>query len=416
MGRKLMCIQGNAVLTAAVILIICLCAAGCGRPEGEDMQTAADKNGAYADNLKPGSGDGRAAAGILLTKDAGGGSKIVWLDDELKQAGGTDYDFSAMYFDGFRNMCSDGSKVWLFPRGDYEKKNYSKMITLDLGSRTAKKTRTGRTNVTGWTYADGQIAFSSNENGVCHLDILSLKTGRKRSMALSDRTVFDLALHGGKLYGMALTGNLKVRFESYDLENGRAKVLEKLPDSDTPGFLQVYKDDILFVSDGELVRYDTETGDAGKVRLTRDDAYNLNLSGDTLWIAYTDVFGSSGQSSLIEARDAANGDILAQCGIEGPVVQMEVTAPAGNTDETSGQEESLLWILGERSLSRYSFTGDDIKLKDEIGEGEYRQKGYDTGGIVVVDRQYGGLSEEEALELNGELVDKADRMEVMPDK
>ena len=89
----------------------------------------------------------------------------------IKELDESRYSFSAAYYDGYRNMCGQDGEVYLYPRGDYERKDNTKLQMIDMADGSAQEIECGRSNVTGYD-ADGDIiACSSNENNICYLDI-----------------------------------------------------------------------------------------------------------------------------------------------------------------------------------------------------------------------------------------------------
>ena len=377
-----------ALLCAALILGMGACTAG-NQNRGAGEKT--DQEGTF---------EASPAAGILFTKPSGGKSSVVWLDEKLKKTDETEYAFSASYYDGFRNMCCDDGKVYLFPRGDYEKKDATKLQIIDLADGSCRQVESGRCNVTGYDADQGRIAFSSNENGTCYVDLMDEQTGEMKEMEAEDVTVFDVVLYEDLIYGMALDDDLRVKLMSFDPAQDRQQIILELSDDDTPGFLQVYDGSLLFVTDGKLGRYDIKTGRFKQTELTREGAFNLNISGNTLWIAYTDVFNSGKQESLIEARSLEDMSVTAQEAVSGPVLQMEVSA-------------DTLWVLSDDKLITYRVSDTGLS---RIGEMHPEREGFDVGGIFVSDRKYGGLSDSEALDLQEDLVEEADRIEVVQDK
>ena len=79
------------------------------------------------------------AAGILYTTSSHGGSCVTWVDDDLKEVDESRYSFSAAYYDGYRNMCGQDGKVYLYPRGDYERKDNTKLQMIDMADGSAQE-------------------------------------------------------------------------------------------------------------------------------------------------------------------------------------------------------------------------------------------------------------------------------------
>ena len=309
------------VFTAFLIAAVLVLAVIAGYT-GKNMAYTEQKNG--TDSHKEG-WKTPPAAGILYTTSSHGGSCVTWVDDDLKEVDESRYSFSAAYYDGYRNMCGQDGKVYLYPRGDYERKDNTKLQMIDMADGSAQEIECGRSNVTGYD-ADGDItACSSNENNICYLDIFNTKTGEHQSMKTEDVTVFDIILAGDLVYGMALDKELKVWLMSFDISRSAQEKLAELPDHDTPGFLQLYDGKILFISDDRLCAYDIEAGSLSRTELTRQGAFNLNLEGANLFIAYTDVFSDGEGDSLLEVRDASDMHVITQETVPGSVLQMEVS-------------------------------------------------------------------------------------------
>ena len=381
----------TAFLIAAVLVLAVI--AGC-----------TEKNIAYTEQ-KNGSDSHQAgwvnppAAGVLYTTPSHDGSCVTWLDDDLEKTDESRYSFSAAYYDGYRNMCGQDGKIYLFPRGDYDRKDDTKLQIIHMDDGSAQEIECGRSNVTGYDVDGDTYACASNENSICYLDIFNIKTGKHQSMQTEDVTVFDIILAGDLLYGMALDKELKVSLMSFDLSRSVQKKLVELPDKDTPGFLQLFDGKILFISDNRLCAYDTQTGSLKKTELTRKGAFNLNLEGTNLFIAYTDVYSDEESESLIEVRDVTDMHVITQEKVPGCVVQMEV----------SGDE---VWLLGRKKLMHYTWSEKGLIDRKEKN---IKREGYDVGGIMVPKYLYGSMTEEEALSLNEKLIEQADQIKVVPD-
>ncbi len=382
----------TAFLIAAVLILAVI--AGF---TGKNMAYTEQKNG--TDSNKEGWVD-PPAAGILYTTPSHDGSCVTWVEDDMEELDESRYSFSAAYYDGYRNMCGQDGKVYLFPRGDYDRKDNTKLQMIDMADGSAREIEFGRSNVTGYDVDGDTAVCSSNENNICYLDIFNIKTGKHQSMKTEDVTVFDIILAGDLLYGMALDKELKVWLMSFDITRSAQERLVQLPDQDTPGFLQLYDGKILFISDNRLCAYDIETGSLSRTELTRQGAFNLNLEGATLFIAYTDVFSDGESESLIEVRDASDMHVITQETVPGSVLQMEV----------SGDE---VWLLGSEKLARYTWS--DRGLTDRK-EKDIKREGYDVGGFMIPKYLYGSMTEEDALSLNEKLIEQADQITVVPDK
>ena len=111
------------VFTAFLIAAVLVLAVIAGYT-GKNMAYTEQKNG--TDSHKEG-WKTPPAAGILYTTSSHGGSCVTWVDDDLEEVDESRYSFSAAYYDGYRNMCGQDGKVYLYPRGDYERKDNTKL-------------------------------------------------------------------------------------------------------------------------------------------------------------------------------------------------------------------------------------------------------------------------------------------------
>lgn len=376
----------------------------------------------------------KSAVGILYTKDSKGDSVVSWLDKSLKKRGESSYDFSAAYYDGFRNMCGADGLIYLFPRGDYIQKNAKELVVIDETDGSCETVDVGLSNVTGYAVEGDTLCFSSNENHAGKVSVVDLQTRKVKSMDIkpadgSGALVFDVALSNGEIYGMALDDQLKVSLAKLDVEAGSYEKILDLPDADTPGFLPVNGRELLFISEGQLARFDPDKRELTKTPLTDVSSlrqapegkpadavlvepFNLNLSGDRLLIGYTDVFGGEEQTSLVEVRDVQTLEVIASAKVKGAIMQLEM----------SGDD---LYVLGYSKLTKYALKKAGAESEEaapasgqrpekfelnEVKAVKTERKGYDVGGLFIIrgGGDYGGMSEEEAVKLNDRMFDEVD--------
>ena len=410
MKKKVKDLRRSGIVFAAVagiVLMLTGCIASPGGLFGNDHKET-DKTGSSSvkrreektDKKSTGDKD-TAVLGIIYTRDTEGNSLISWWDDDLEQSSETGCDFSAAYFDGFRNACTRDGLIYLFPRGDYVKKNAKELVVIDAADRDCEKIDTGISNVTGFAVDDDCLCFSSNEDNTGKVSLMDLQSRGIKTMTLDNALVFDVALSGGEVYGMALDDELKVRLMKLDIEAGKSESILELPDEDTPGFIQVDGRTLLFLTEGQLACYDLDKRELTKTALTQAVPYNLNLEGDRLLIGYTDIFGSDSQTSLLEVRDAKSLDVLASAEVPGAVLQIE----------RSGDD---IYVLGYKALRHYQLKDSgDLREVKKIGT---NRKGYDVGGFFLTNnsaqQNYGDMSEEEAVRLNDRLFDAIGDMKV----
>lgn len=420
-GRHL---PGCFFFTAVISLLLM---SGCAGPLA-GIKTAAGGDSAVKEERKQTDSPSdkaveKASVGILYTKDVEKGNSLIsWRDEKLEQTGKTDYDFTAAYYDGFRNSCEQDGLVYLYPRGDYVRKDGDKLAVIDTADGSCEQIDIGLSNVTGYAVEGDTLCFSSNENHKGKVSVTDLETRQTKSMDVvpegtGGALVFDMAIADSEFYGMALDDQLKVSLLKFDIENSRCEKLLDLPDADTPGFLQVYGRQLLFISDGQLARFDLDQRELTRIDLKRPKAFNLNLSGDKLLIGYTDVLGDSDQTSLVEVRDIKTMRVLASTEIPEAVMQLEMR---GDDLYVLGYEELRKYVLATATdaAANAGRQADTQMTLTEQNKIKIRRKGYDVGGLMITrgsGSDYGGMSEEEAVRMNEELFDKLNEMPVDED-
>ena len=124
---------------------------------------------------------GNPEIGILYTTHDYSGSLIEWFDAESKSIGRKIYSFSAAYFDGFMNTAIVDNRLFLFPRGNYHEKDYGKLTMIDVNNGSCQEIEVDRYNVTGYCIKGDSVAFSSNADYKCYVELLVGYTSEKKT-------------------------------------------------------------------------------------------------------------------------------------------------------------------------------------------------------------------------------------------
>lgn len=313
---------------------------------------------------------GNPEVGIIYTTHDNAGSMIEWFDAESNSIGRRKYSFSSTYFDGFMNTAIVDNRLFLFPRGNYYEKDYGKLTMIDVNNGDCQEISVGRYNVTGYCVKGDTVAFSSNSNNECYVETLDIKTDERDSIVVEGTTVFDVAFVGDGVYGVSMDDESNVCLVSFDFERNEYETIMHLPDDDTPAFLQNSGDVLMFISDDKLVKYSTDSHKAEVTELTRPGAYNINLSRDMLWIAYTDIMDDEAES-LIEARKIDSGEIVISETVPNPILQMEV-------------RDNRLCIASYEDVVIYEISDNELKTTQRIIP---ENSSYDFGGVFLINEE-----------------------------
>lgn len=264
-----------------------------------------------------------ACWGVIYTTESGRKTKVKWLDKDFKEVAETGYDFSGAQLGGFRNMTQTEKDIVLLPEGETGKSDYGKVVLLDKKTGDANEVAHGRTNVTGYSLEEGKVAVASNLNTESFVTVVDLVKEEKEEYKLPEGLiVYEVIMHKGEVYGMVGDTDDKYSFARFSVAENKMKTLMELDEEEAPGFLCSYVDEIIFPSKEGLVKYNVKNGKVAKEKLTRNDAFNLNVDRDTLWICYTDI-QTEGYGSLIEGRDLKTGEIKWSAEHPGEILQLE---------------------------------------------------------------------------------------------
>lgn len=292
-----------------------------------------------------------AEIGILYSTESGSRSSVEWFDGALRPLGTVSYPFSGASVSQSNAHLQDGT-VFLAPSGDAQTKDYGKIAILNPAEGSFREIDTGRVNQYDCDVEDAHLVLTSNLNGDCYVDDIHLETGKIRTVRPSENhwMCTQPVFVNGAVYACATDG------ESYficacDFDSGKTEIVARLPDERTT-YLERHGADLVYLSQGRLVKYHTATGKTESTELSRTDALNLNIAGDVVWIAYTDPFDESGES-LIEARDYGSGEVLCRGSVDGAVLQLET-------------DNRRLFLRNGDTLIAYDVDGDKLTETDRL--------------------------------------------------
>ncbi len=317
-----------------------------------------------------------ASIGVIYSSEAGS-SVIQWVNDEMEPVGTMDLSYSDLGRNiGFQNACYQGADAVMVSQGESEKDNSVLILSSD---GTLKTIRQDRINPVSWSVSDGSIAVASNFNWECFIDLIDLQSGAIRSVRVPDDAFADTICFGERsVYGISEDlddESGRHALTEYSMEDGSAKKLLDLPPEDSPAFLQYHSGKLYLISGGSLLVYDTADGSTDTYSLTRDDAFNLIISDDALWIGYTDIHADDARS-LIECRDPETGEVLCSAEVEDVILQI-------------GPDGQNVCVLGENMLYRFTRSGDALTGNGRMACSDSNKY---TGGFFLLDQ--GGTEDE----------------------
>lgn len=332
----------SVVLLCVILITVC----GCGKTDNQVYPAA--------------------SLGILYSTDSGNRSIIEWYDSELNSLGTVSYPFSGASVSQTNAHIQDNT-VFFAPTGEEQKKDYGKIVLIDPTNGSFEEIETNRINQYDCTVEGAYLALTSNLNGECFVDRIDISSREIRSLELSDNSVIctQPILINGEVYASATDGD-KNYLCKCDFTDNRVNIITELPD-ELSTYLEKHGSDLAYITQGELVKYDTATKKYESVKLSSSDALNLNVVGDVAWIAYTDPFDEN-YHSVIEARNYRTGEVICTETFEGAVLQLEA-------------DDSHLFVRTYDELIGYSYTNEKLTEQNRL---RCEKNGYYYGGFFYL--------------------------------
>ena len=307
-----------------------------------------------------------ASLGVLYSTDSGNRSLIEWYDSELNSLRTVSYPFSGASVSQ-TNAHIQGNTVFLAPTGEEQKKDYGKIALIDPTKGSFEEIDTNRINQYDCTVEGSYLALTSNLNGECFVDLIDISSYEIRSLELSDNSVIctQPILINGEVYASATDGD-KNYLCKCDFVGSRVDIITELSD-ELSTYLEKHGSDLVWITQGKLVKYNTVTKESEFVKLNSSDALNLNIVGDVVWIAYTDPFDEN-YHSRIEARNYRTGEVICTKQFEGAVLQLEA-------------DDRHLFVRTYDELIEYYYTNEKLTEQNRLC---CERNGYFYGGFFYL--------------------------------
>lgn len=302
--------------------------------------------------------------GVIYTTEYNDKTKITFLDEKLEEVNSLSYSFSNMSYDGFTNSQVVGDELYLLPKGKTKKLDYGKVISFNLCNGKIKEYDFGRTNITDFYCNLDGICVSSNLNGKNYIDVYDFKTEEIQTIELDNVIVACPVKVEKRIFGI-MSG---LEFEHYllcefNLEKGTYEILYEIEGE--PCFIENYQEKLYFCEQDILYEYNIESKELNQTKLPHTDAYNLNLSGDILYIGYTDIF--NGTKSHVDIMRLPDKKITKSLEYNGIILQMEIS------------KDNKLYILDYDKLNVYDISAEKgtlLSATESSAKGSYYLGGF----------------------------------------
>ncbi len=331
------------VISICLLFVMTLSLAGCGSHYSKDYHI-----------------------GLIYTTEYKDKTKICFLDDGMKEKNTLSYNYPNISYDGFCNSCVKDNKLFLLPKGKAKKLDFGKVIALHLSDGKINEYDFNRTNITDFFYDNEEIYICSNLNGISYLEQYNNKN--IETMEIQNCLLDTIAVLDGRIFGfISHLDDDKYSFCEFNISAQEYNILLEMNVDDSPCFLEVYKDKLYFAYNNILYEYDTTNDSMSNITLPHNNAFNLTVVGDDLYIAYTDLFEE--KKSYIEVMHLPEKEIVKSMEYNGSILQLEV----------SKTNPDIIYLMDYENLMEYDISGEVEKMVNKIhlqSSGDYFVGGF----------------------------------------
>ncbi len=304
--------------------------------------------------------------GLIYTTEYWNTTKICFLDDNMEEKQTLSYHYPNISYDGFCNSFIQNDKLFLLPKGNADKLDYGKVVALNLEDGKIDEYDFGRTNMTDFYFSDEDVYLCSNLNWISYLD--QYHDGNIETMEIQNCLLDTIGVLDGRIFGfISHLDDEKYSFCEFNISEQDYKVLFEMNMDGSPCFMEVYKDKLYFAYNNILYEYDTINDSMSNITLPHNNAFNLTVVGDDLYIAYTDLFEE--KKSYIEVMHLPEKEIVKSMEYNGSILQLEV----------SKTNPDIIYLMDYENLMEYDISGEVEKMVNKIhlqSSGDYFVGGF----------------------------------------
>lgn len=313
----------------------------------------------------------KASVGIMYTHDYKDQTIIQWLDDEQNVVGTSKYPYASAII-SLENANVEGGRICLAPLGPFGKSDEKNVAIINTSDGSFREIELSTDNHQSSNNEGNMMVVCGNSNGEGYIDLIDLKTDDVKTYTdskLWDEGIMQVILINGIVYGCGSDIDVNGVYR-IDVDNKTVEEIYKCKDNSeihNPTYLCRHNDDLVFLDDKKLIKYDTKTAKIDSFELTRDDYDIVNIEGDRIWLGYTDQH-SSEYDSLVEVREYDSGKIIDRIDVDGSIWQIALANDTaylllGDFDKAkkltlrNGKLEFAADILFDPELEEYTYGG-----------------------------------------------------------
>ena len=306
--------------------------------------------------------------GIIYTMEYEKNSLIKFYND-FQEETCLSYKYSSMSYDGYRNSLIQDGKLYLLPLGRGDKLDYGKVISYALDSGSIVEYDFNRTNITDYDVKDNHIYVTSNINGISYIDKYDMTTGNIISIESEDGIIFDSVVEcNNKIFCNIIDMNEEnIQLCEVDFDKQDYNIVYDYIGEVSSIYLVSYDEEnkIYFIDDQMLIEYDILNSVTFQYETMHNNAFNLSVIDDQLYIGCTDLFEDV--DSCIDVFDLKEKKFVRTIEYDGIILQIEV-------------KNDVMYILDYNKLVMLDLNDENDKM---IRTMELGKDAYYIGGFFV---------------------------------
>ena len=279
--------------------------------------------------------------GLIYSKENKADTNFVLFDENLEQVDEYKTSYPNVQYMGYDNATVENGDLYINPQGHWDKKDYGKIVKIDLNDGIEEFYDFGRVNIVDFSYKNEGLYATSNLNGICYIDYMDCKTKEISTIETTDVIITTIVAGDSVAYGVGMSFETdesciyKLNFEEKKIE-----LLYECQSESNPCYFVHNENQLYFIDDNKLIEYDLELGEYKSYELLHENAYNLLKKGNNIYIACTDIH--NGGVSYVDIFDLEKKEVLNLLQCENEIMQMEIT-----------DLEDSIYILSLEELIQY---------------------------------------------------------------
>ena len=240
--------------------------------------------------------------GTITTSNSSDFCKISLFDENTNLQFNQEYrDYANVSGLNFCNASIYHGYLYFLYEGFYWTKT-NDIIRVNLSTLKDEPLHLDRNNITSFVTDDNILYSTTNTDLMTIIDSYNMDTGEKKFFEVKDLVLMDLYPYHGSLYAIS-TNEEKPHLYQVDVSHQKLTSLLDLSPylaNETPTSSCIYKDNLYFVCDSKIIKWNPQSNQLEEIPLSTSDIYTVQQQDDVLYLlSSTDIDNALASSKLI---------------------------------------------------------------------------------------------------------------------